>query len=62
MDCLFYVILGSNGKKIPVRIVYPDAEKNLNSNNVTEAITRLEPGEDSQWSKMWLLQGTDKPW
>ena len=56
------VILGSNGKKIPVRIVYPDAEKNLNSNNVTEAITRLEPGEDSQWSKMWLLQGTDKPW
>ena len=56
------VILGSNGKKIPVRIVYPDAEKNLNSNNVAEAITRLEPGEDSHWSKMWLLQGTNKPW
>lgn len=56
------VILGSNGKKIPVRIIYPDAEKNLNSANVAEAITRLEPGEDSQWSKMWLLKGTNKPW
>lgn len=56
------VILGSNGDKIPVRIVYPDAEKNLNNSHVTEAVTRLEPGEDTQWSKMWLLQGTNKPW
>lgn len=56
------LILASNGNKIPVRIVYPDAEKNLNSSSVGEAISRLEPGEDSHWSKMWLLQGTNKPW
>lgn len=56
------LILASNGKKIPVRIIYPDDEKNLNSDNVTDAISRLQPGEDSHWSKMWLLQGTNKPW
>ncbi|MCO5238477.1 MAG: SusD/RagB family nutrient-binding outer membrane lipoprotein [Chitinophagaceae bacterium] len=56
------VILGSNGKKIPVRIIYPDGEKNLNSENLADAITRLQPGENTQWSKMWLLQGTNKPW
>ena len=56
------LILGSNGKKIPVRFIYPDGEKNLNSVNVTDAISRLDPAQDSQWSKMWLLQGTGKPW
>jgi hypothetical protein len=56
------VILGSNGNKIPVRVIYPTEEKNLNSENVTSAVSRLEPGEDTQWSKMWLLQGTNKPW
>ena len=56
------LILGSNGNKIPVRIIYPTEEKNLNSDNVTSAVGRLEPGEDTQWGKMWLLQGTNKPW
>lgn len=56
------LILGSNGKKIPVRIIYPTEEKNLNSDNVTSAVGRLEPGDDTQWGKMWLLQGTNKPW
>jgi hypothetical protein len=45
-----------------VRVIYPTEEKNLNSENVTSAVSRLEPGEDTQWSKMWLLQGTNKPW
>jgi hypothetical protein len=56
------LILGSNGKKIPVRIIYPSEEKNLNGENVANAVNALEPGEDTQWSKMWLLQGTNKPW
>jgi len=56
------LVLGSNGNKIPVRIIYPTEEKNLNSDNVTDAVSRLKPGEDTQWSKMWLLDGTGKPW
>lgn len=56
------LVLGSNGDKIPVRMIYPAEEKNLNSENVAAAVGGLEPGEDTQWSKMWLLQGTNKPW
>lgn len=56
------LVLGSNGNKIPVRIIYPTEEKNLNSRNVAAAVTKLEPAEDTQWGKMWLLQGTNKPW
>lgn len=56
------LVLGSNGEKIPVRIIYPAEEKNLNSENANAAVSTLQPGEDMQWSKMWLLQGTNKPW
>ncbi len=56
------LIAGSNGDKIPVRYIYGDDEKILNGANVTDAITRLDPAVDDQWSKMWLLQGTNKPW
>jgi hypothetical protein len=56
------LISASNGTKIPVRYIYGDNEKILNSVNVTQAITTLDPAEDTQWSKMWLLQGTNKPW
>ena len=56
------LISASNGTKIPVRYIYGDNEKILNSVNVTQAITTLEPAEDTQWSKMWLLQGTNNPW
>ena len=56
------LVSGSNGSKIPVRYAYGDDEKILNGENVSQAITTLPPAEDTQWSKMWLLQGTDKPW
>jgi hypothetical protein len=56
------LILGSNGNKIPVRFIYPEEEKNLNSKSIDDAITRLDPAVDDQWSKLWLLQGTNKPW
>ena len=56
------LVSGSNGKKIPVRYIYGDDEKILNKPNVTAAIGTLSPVEDTQWSKMWLLQGSSKPW
>lgn len=56
------LIAGSNGSKIPVRYIYGDDERILNGPNVTDAVSRLEPAENSQWSKMWLLKGTNKPW
>jgi hypothetical protein len=56
------LISASNGTKIPVRYIYGDDEKILNGPNVSQAITTLSPAEDTQWSKIWLLQGSDKPW
>ena len=56
------VISGANGSKIPVRYIYGDDEHNYNSENVEEAVSRLDTGEDTQWAKMWLLQGTNNPW
>lgn len=56
------LIAGSNGNKIPVRYIYGDDERILNETNVTAAISKLEPAENTQWSKMWLLKGTNKPW
>ena len=56
------LISGSNGSKIPVRYIYGDDEKILNGPNVTKAISALSPAEDKQWSKMWLIEGTGKPW
>ena len=55
---------------IPLRFYYGDNELNYNSDNVREAIERLqmtnfsieEEGKNSAWSKMWLLQDTGKPW
>lgn len=54
---------------LPLRFYYHINEIDNNSNS-TEAIDRLEPtqykGDDvsnnSAWSKMWLLQGTNKPY
>jgi hypothetical protein len=56
------LIAGSNGTKIPVRYPYGADESILNKTNVVAAIAKLSPAEDNQWSKMWLLQGTNKPW
>ena len=56
------LISASNGSKIPVRYPYGAEEPILNKANVTAAIAKLAPAEDNQWSKMWLIQGTNKPW
>ena len=56
------LIAGPFGEKIPVRFGYDSNAKILNAENVDAAISRLSPAVDDHWSKMWLLQGTDKPW
>ncbi len=56
------LVNGPQGNKIPVRMGFGDSEKNFNAENVNKAIQNLEPQVDDQWSKMWLLQGTGKPW
>ena len=64
---------GESAKReaLPLRFYYHfDNEITLNRENAEEAISRLEPtafkGSDvsnnSAWSKMWLLQGTGKPY
>ena len=47
---------------MPVRFGYDSDSKILNVENVNAAICRLSPPVDDNWSKMWLNQGTDKPW
>ncbi|WP_257668803.1 SusD/RagB family nutrient-binding outer membrane lipoprotein [Parapedobacter tibetensis] len=54
---------------LPVRFYYMQDELNINRANAEAALQRLErtgysqaEGENSAWSKPWLLQGTDKPW
>lgn len=56
-------------KAIPLRFVYDNAELQNNAANANDAIGKLEPsafngadGNNSSWSKCWLLQGTGKPW
>lgn len=56
------LISGSNGTKIPVRYPYGSEDVVLNSTNMNNAVAKLSPAENTQWSKMWLLQGTNKPW
>jgi hypothetical protein len=56
------VIAGNNGQKIPVRLLYGNRPSTTNPDNLDAAIGRLSPAENSLWSKMWLLQGTNKPW
>lgn len=56
------IVSGPQGEKIPVRFFYGANEKNFNGDNVNAAIQNLQPAIDDQWSKMWLIQGTGKPW
>lgn len=56
------ILNGPQGEKIPVRYIYGDSELNYNTENTNTAISRLEPAVNDQWSKMWLIQGTGKPW
>lgn len=55
------ILNGLKGQKIPLRYIYGNSELNYNSENTKTAISRLEPKENDQWSKMWLLQGTNTP-
>ncbi|MCK5134684.1 MAG: SusD/RagB family nutrient-binding outer membrane lipoprotein [Bacteroidales bacterium] len=54
---------------IPLRFMYGNNEKNRNNTNYLDAISNLvetdftaQDGEDSSWSKFWLLQGTGNPY
>lgn len=54
---------------LPLRFYYSVDEMNYNPDNTQVAIDLLETtmfsaedGENSAWSKMWLLQGTGEPW
>ncbi|CAL1518667.1 SusD/RagB family nutrient-binding outer membrane lipoprotein [Chitinophaga sp. MM2321] len=53
---------GPQGEKIPVRFMYGDNEINYNGQNANAAISSLTPAANDQWSKMWLIEGTGKPW
>ena len=62
---------GPAGKRaeLPVRFYYMTDELRLNVDNAENAMELLEvtnysqaDGENSAWSKPWLLQGTNKPW
>ena len=60
---------GSLRAAIPIRFAYANSELSNNMANADSAIKNLEPsayngpdGNNSSWSKSWLLQGTGKPW
>ncbi len=55
--------------EIPVRFTYANSELEDNSTNAQVAINNLQPsayigpdGNNSSWSKFWLLEGTNEPW
>lgn len=50
------IVEGSNGSKIPLRLIYGTNEYVVNEENTRAGVTKLSPAEDNQWSKMWLLQ------
>lgn len=59
----------ANRPVLPVRFYYGQNELMLNADNATTAVNGLEvtgysqaDGNNSAWSKQWLLQGTGKPW
>ncbi len=52
---------------LPLRFIYGTNEINNNTINLESALTKLTPfsstlGNNSQWSKPWIVQGTSKPW
>jgi len=47
------IISGTNGQNIPLRFAYDDT---YNETNMLNAIDKLVPAENDQWSRMWLLQ------
>jgi hypothetical protein len=60
---------GSYRGAIPVRFTYANSELQNNSAHAGVAINKLQTspyigpdGNNSSWSKFWLLQGTNEPW
>jgi hypothetical protein len=60
---------GSYRGAIPVRFTYANSELQNNYTNAQAAINKLTPsnfigpdGNNSSWSKFWLVQGTNEPW
>ncbi|WP_276166396.1 SusD/RagB family nutrient-binding outer membrane lipoprotein [Zobellia alginiliquefaciens] len=47
------IISGTKGQITPVRFIYSDPN---NEGNMVDAVSRLNPAENDQWAKMWLLQ------
>ena len=47
-----------NDGYLPLRYRYPQSEIDNNNAQVSEAIKRLDKGDDRN-SRMWLLQGSD---
>jgi hypothetical protein len=54
---------------LPVRFYYMQDELRMNADNAEEAMELLEvtgytqaDGNNSAWSKPWVIQGTNKPW
>jgi hypothetical protein len=55
--------------ELPIRFFYGENEMLYNPESTNSAIEKLvetdyssSDGKNSNWSKTWLLQGTDKPW
>lgn len=55
--------------QLPVRFAYFNTELQNNPENAAAAIGKLQEtdystvdGKNSSWSKLWLIQGTNKPW
>lgn len=59
----------SSAPVLPVRFIYGGDELFNNTENVNAAINNLEEtpysgprGKNSQWSRPWIVQGTEEPW
>ena len=55
--------------EMPIRFVYDPNEGSRNLRNYQDAVSRLQTtpftaqdGDDSAWSRIWLIQGTGKPY
>lgn len=48
------ILFGTNGQNTPVRFWYDDI---YNENNMIDAVNKLQPATNDQWSHMWLTQG-----
>ncbi len=58
--------VASEREVLPVRFAYSQNELDFNPNSSNVAIGRLEDtpygSGNNEWAKMWVIQGTGKPW